>query len=70
VGGPLAESCLVGNSCLEESRLVCIEVVGVELRWASRLLEKFDMNERTVNITCQHNSYIIYRAAALTNLDF
>ncbi len=47
---PLDESCRVGYSCLDESCLVCTGVEGVELRWASRLFEKLDMNEKTVNI--------------------
>jgi hypothetical protein len=48
VGVPLAESCLRGNSSLDDSFLVCTCVFGVGLRCVSRL-EKLDINERTAN---------------------
>jgi hypothetical protein len=46
VGVPLAESCLRGNSSLDDSCLVCTCVFGEGLRCVSRL-EKLDINERT-----------------------
>jgi hypothetical protein len=69
VGVPLAESCLIGNSSLDESCLVCTCAFGVGLRCVSRF-EKLDMNERTANGSPVSMCPSIKISVLLTNPDF